>query len=166
MLTYFFFAKVDDVLKPWLFQNKFELIHMRDLYGSFTDVQWRLLYKQAYKYAARLFREIFVDTHAGTLYLVDGLSRQNLASSKASYHLVYLFFSRLNPTLGGPRTMAALNRTQFWRGGMTSHFGRSVAWARASPPLTRSRLALRLQDLRMFKRSCIRRRSGAGRRIH
>lgn len=40
--------EVEDILKPWDFSHKFELIHMRDMYGSFTNEQWRLLYKQAY----------------------------------------------------------------------------------------------------------------------
>ena len=42
--------EVDDVLKPWEFQHKgkFDLIHIRELYGAFSDEQWRLVYKQAY----------------------------------------------------------------------------------------------------------------------
>lgn len=43
--------EVDDVLKPWEFKQngRFDLIHLRDMFGSFTDEQWRLIYKQAYK---------------------------------------------------------------------------------------------------------------------
>ena len=43
--------EVDDILKPWEFKEngKFDLLHLRMMYGSFTDEQWRLLYKQAYK---------------------------------------------------------------------------------------------------------------------
>lgn len=43
--------EVDDVLKQWVFGQKFDLIHMRDLFGSFTDKQWTGVYQQAYKYA-------------------------------------------------------------------------------------------------------------------
>lgn len=44
--------EVDDVLKPWMFQNQFDLIHMRDMHGSFTEKQWTGVYNQAYKCAA------------------------------------------------------------------------------------------------------------------
>lgn len=40
--------EVDDVLKPWMYQQKFNLVHLRYMLGSFTDEQWRLVYKQAY----------------------------------------------------------------------------------------------------------------------
>lgn len=40
--------EVDDVLKPWDFHNKFDLVHFRDMHASFSDEQWRLVYKQAY----------------------------------------------------------------------------------------------------------------------
>lgn len=39
---------VDDVMKPWMFEKKFELIHARFLVGSFTPEGWKGLYKQAY----------------------------------------------------------------------------------------------------------------------
>lgn len=42
-------CKVDDALKEWIYPHKFELIHMRDLYGSFSEKQWKGVYKQAYK---------------------------------------------------------------------------------------------------------------------
>ena len=59
--------EVDDVLKvtnippyitvfmlilynqPWMNNQKYDLVHIRMLAGSFSDEQWRLLYKQAYK---------------------------------------------------------------------------------------------------------------------
>lgn len=40
---------VDDALKPWMLQHKQDLIHIRDLQGSFTDHQWTGVYKQAYE---------------------------------------------------------------------------------------------------------------------
>lgn len=42
--------EVDDILKPWMFpeNGSFGLIHMRYMLGSFSDEQWRLVYKQAY----------------------------------------------------------------------------------------------------------------------
>lgn len=41
---------VDDVVKPWMFTQKFDLIHIRWLYGALTELQFDLLYKQAYEY--------------------------------------------------------------------------------------------------------------------
>lgn len=41
---------VDDVVKPWMFTQKFDLIHIRWLYGALTERQFDLLYKQAYEY--------------------------------------------------------------------------------------------------------------------
>lgn len=41
--------EVDDVTKPWTWTEKFDLIHMRYLLGSFTDQQWEQIYQQAYK---------------------------------------------------------------------------------------------------------------------
>ena len=41
---------VDDVIKPWMFTDKFDLIHIRWLYGALTERQFDVLYKQAYKY--------------------------------------------------------------------------------------------------------------------
>lgn len=41
--------EVDDLLKTWTFQQNFDLIHMRDLFGSFTEKQWSGFYSQAYK---------------------------------------------------------------------------------------------------------------------
>ena len=45
--------EVDDVLEPWMYSQKFDLIHLRMMHGSFTDEQWRLVYKQAYNALAR-----------------------------------------------------------------------------------------------------------------
>lgn len=44
-----YFSEVDDVLKPWDWKMKFDLIHLRDLVGSFSDGQWTGVYKQAYE---------------------------------------------------------------------------------------------------------------------
>ena len=41
--------EVDDVLKPWLYAEKFDLIHLRFLVGAFERGQWRGIYKQAYE---------------------------------------------------------------------------------------------------------------------
>lgn len=40
--------EVDDVCKEWVWNGKFDLIHIRLLYGSFTEEQWTELYKQCY----------------------------------------------------------------------------------------------------------------------
>lgn len=40
--------EVDDVCKPWIWNEKFDLIHMRMLYGSFSEEQWAELYQQCY----------------------------------------------------------------------------------------------------------------------
>lgn len=46
--------EVDDILKPWQFKEcgHFDLVHLRLMTGAFSDEQWRLLYKQAYKHLA------------------------------------------------------------------------------------------------------------------
>ena len=36
-------------MKEWSWKNQWDLIHIRWLSGAFTEEQWRLLYKQAYK---------------------------------------------------------------------------------------------------------------------
>ena len=46
---------VDDVVKPWMFTQKFDLIHIRWLYGALTERQFDLLYKQAYEYEQQKF---------------------------------------------------------------------------------------------------------------
>lgn len=43
------FWVVDDALKTWTYKERFDLIHMRDMFGAFTDSQWTGVYKQAYK---------------------------------------------------------------------------------------------------------------------
>lgn len=52
MLTHF--REVDDALKEWFYEEKFDLIHMKLLMGSFTDEQWTAVYKQAYEYVTVL----------------------------------------------------------------------------------------------------------------
>lgn len=41
--------EVDDVLKPWVWTPKFDLVHLRWMLGSFTPEEWDGLYKQAYE---------------------------------------------------------------------------------------------------------------------
>lgn len=41
--------EVDDVLKPWDYKDKIDLIHIRYLMGAFSDEEWRLLYGQVYE---------------------------------------------------------------------------------------------------------------------
>ena len=38
---------VDDALKTWTFKERFDLIHMRDMFGAFTYNQWTEVYRQA-----------------------------------------------------------------------------------------------------------------------
>ena len=40
--------EVDDVLQPWTWSQKFDLIHLRHGIGAFTPDEWDLLYKQCY----------------------------------------------------------------------------------------------------------------------
>lgn len=42
------FIEVDDLLQPWTWREKFDLIHLRHGIGAFTPSEWDLLYKQAY----------------------------------------------------------------------------------------------------------------------
>ena len=42
--------EVDDVLKPWTYRQKFDLIHMRLLTGSFEPHQWSNVYQQTYEH--------------------------------------------------------------------------------------------------------------------
>lgn len=41
--------EVDDVTKPWTWREKFDLVHIRWMYGSLTDEQWKHVYSEAYK---------------------------------------------------------------------------------------------------------------------
>lgn len=41
--------EVDDVTKPWTWNEKFDLIHLRWMVGAFTESQWDRLYWQAYR---------------------------------------------------------------------------------------------------------------------
>lgn len=52
--------EVDDVVSKWMY-GKLDFVHLRDLQGSFSDEQWRLVYKQAYEYALLID---FDETHA------------------------------------------------------------------------------------------------------
>ncbi|KAI9926293.1 hypothetical protein MW887_004057 [Aspergillus wentii] len=40
--------EVDDVLREWTWKEPFDLIHMRLMYGGFSQEGWDQLYKQAY----------------------------------------------------------------------------------------------------------------------
>ncbi|CAG8358637.1 unnamed protein product [Penicillium salamii] len=40
--------EVDDVLREWTWRESFDFIHMRLMYGAFTDEGWEQVYKQAY----------------------------------------------------------------------------------------------------------------------
>lgn len=40
--------EVDDVTKPWTWTQKFDLVHMRWMVGSFTDEEWKDVYRKAY----------------------------------------------------------------------------------------------------------------------
>ena len=46
------FLEVDDVTKPWLWEQKFDLIHIRFALGAFTDKEWQRIYREAYKHLA------------------------------------------------------------------------------------------------------------------
>ncbi|EPS30257.1 hypothetical protein PDE_05208 [Penicillium oxalicum 114-2] len=41
--------EVDDVQRPWTWKEPFDLIHIRQLLGSFTPEGWRDLYQQCYE---------------------------------------------------------------------------------------------------------------------
>ncbi|KAJ5457249.1 hypothetical protein N7530_012523 [Penicillium desertorum] len=41
--------EVDDILQEWTWHHPFDLIHMRQLIGAFTPVEWDGLFKQCYK---------------------------------------------------------------------------------------------------------------------
>ena len=40
---------MDDITKPWTYQKKFDLIHLRLLLGSFPYEEWDKVYAQAYE---------------------------------------------------------------------------------------------------------------------
>ncbi|KAJ5277607.1 hypothetical protein N7534_003675 [Penicillium rubens] len=40
--------EVDDVLQEWTWSEKFDLIHMRHMTGSFSPPEWELVYKKCY----------------------------------------------------------------------------------------------------------------------
>jgi hypothetical protein len=41
--------EVDDVQQEWTWHDKFDLIHMRIMIGSFDEGEWERLYKQCYE---------------------------------------------------------------------------------------------------------------------
>lgn len=41
--------EVDDLLKTWLYPQPFDMIHIRLMCRSFTDAQWKGIYKQAWE---------------------------------------------------------------------------------------------------------------------
>lgn len=41
--------EVDDVLQDWTWREPFDLIHIRQLMGSFTDEEWEKVYKNCYE---------------------------------------------------------------------------------------------------------------------
>ena len=41
--------EVDDILQKWTWRHPFDLIHMRQLIGAFTPVEWDSLFTQCYK---------------------------------------------------------------------------------------------------------------------
>lgn len=40
--------EVDDILKSWTWSNKFDLVHLRLMNGSFRTAEWDKLYKRVY----------------------------------------------------------------------------------------------------------------------
>lgn len=46
--------EVDDVTERWTWSNKWDLIHLRWLMGSFTEQGWKNLYAQAYEWVPPL----------------------------------------------------------------------------------------------------------------
>ena len=57
--------EVDDAAKPWTFTQKFDLIHLRWMLGSFSEAGWSEFYEQAYRYASRRFQVLTTLTHLG-----------------------------------------------------------------------------------------------------
>lgn len=41
--------EVDDVLQEWTWRDKFDLIHMSLMLGSFNATEWETVYKQCYE---------------------------------------------------------------------------------------------------------------------
>lgn len=41
--------EVDDIMKPWTWSNKWDLIHIRNLVGAFSEDEFRRVYKQAFR---------------------------------------------------------------------------------------------------------------------
>ena len=41
--------EVDDLLQDWTWREPFDLIHIRQMMGSFTDKEWEKVYKNCYE---------------------------------------------------------------------------------------------------------------------
>lgn len=41
--------EVDDVTKPWMWKQQFDLVHIRWMFGAFTEDEWDSIYRKAYK---------------------------------------------------------------------------------------------------------------------
>lgn len=41
--------EVDDVLQEWTWRDQFDLVHLRQMMGSFTVPEWDRFYKQCYE---------------------------------------------------------------------------------------------------------------------
>ena len=44
--------EVDDILKDWTWRQKFDLIHMRFMAGSFHEDEWREVYAKIFQWVA------------------------------------------------------------------------------------------------------------------
>lgn len=70
--------EVDDISKPWIWSQKFDLVHIRYLLGSFNDRDWERVYAEAFKNLnpGGWIEQLEVDTH----FLCDDDSIANVAS--------------------------------------------------------------------------------------
>lgn len=41
--------EVDDVLQDWTWREQFDLIHMRNMIGSFNSSEWNVVYQQCFE---------------------------------------------------------------------------------------------------------------------
>lgn len=42
------YIEVNDITRPWIFHEKFDLVHIRLLMGGCSDIEWKRLFKEAY----------------------------------------------------------------------------------------------------------------------
>lgn len=42
--------EVDDISKPWTWDHKFDLVHMRHMLGALSNRDWDELYKHIYEF--------------------------------------------------------------------------------------------------------------------